>query len=86
MGEGARSFERVIPRVGLISRATIRAAMAQLQREYGFSDIEAGFTALQEASQMHNIKTRTRSRRHRTCRSPRARRLASPTEPTSCRT
>jgi hypothetical protein len=59
MGEGARSFERVIPRVGLISRATIRAAMAQLQREYGFSDIEAGFTALQEASQMHNIKLRS---------------------------
>lgn len=47
-----------IPRVGLLSRRTIRAAIARVQQVHGLTDPDDGFGALQKASQAHNVKLR----------------------------
>lgn len=48
-----------IPRVGVLSRRTISSAIERLQREHGLADAGLGFSALQKASQTHNVKLRS---------------------------
>ena len=47
------------PRVGVLSRRTIDSAVERLQRQHGLADAGSGFTALQKASQRHNVKLRS---------------------------
>lgn len=48
-----------IPRVGILSRKTIRSAIERLQHVHGLLDPDSGFAALQKASQTHNVKLRS---------------------------
>jgi hypothetical protein len=48
-----------IPRVGILSRTTIRCAIERLQQLHGLLDPDSGFAALQKASQTHNVKLRS---------------------------
>lgn len=57
IGPGERTEH--MPRVGMLSRATIRAAIELLQRAHGLTSPDSGFAALQKASQTHNVKLRS---------------------------
>lgn len=48
-----------LPRIGILSRKTIDWAIEKLQRQHGLSDPDTGFSALQKASQKHNVKLRS---------------------------
>jgi hypothetical protein len=48
-----------LPRIGVLSRTTVNWAIEKLQRQHGLADPETGFSALQKASQTHNVKLRS---------------------------
>jgi hypothetical protein len=57
--DGDASGGEAIPRVGILSRKTIRGAIERLQHLHGLLDPASGFAALQKASQTHNVKLRS---------------------------
>jgi hypothetical protein len=57
-GVGADSSGVLIPRVGRLSRLTVRSAMEVLRPRHGIADSETAFDVLRTASQQHNVKLR----------------------------
>lgn len=57
--DGDAAAASSIPRVGILSRKTIRGAIERLQHLHGLIDPDSGFAALQKASQTHNVKLRS---------------------------
>jgi GAF domain-containing protein len=48
----------LIPRVGRLSRSTVRSALEVLRRRHGVADPETAFNVLRTVSQHHNVKLR----------------------------
>jgi hypothetical protein len=55
----AVDMDAKLPRIGVLSRMTVNWAIEKLQRQHGLADPETGFSALQKASQTHNVKLRS---------------------------
>lgn len=55
----AMDMDEKLPRIGVLSRMTVNWAIEKLQRQHGLADPETGFSALQKASQTHNVKLRS---------------------------
>jgi hypothetical protein len=55
----AIDVDEKLPRIGVLSRMTVNWAIEKLQRQHGLTDPETGFSALQKASQTHNVKLRS---------------------------
>jgi hypothetical protein len=57
--QGVReTHEKVIPRVGLLSRSVVRSAIQRIEEQHGLATADDAFQALLQASQRHNLKLR----------------------------
>ncbi len=50
--------EEVLPRLAVVSRTTVKAAMGKLAHLHGLSDPDTAFDVLRTVSQRHNVKLR----------------------------
>lgn len=58
LGVGTDGNGELIPRVGRLSRSTVRAAIDVLRQQHAMADPDITFNVLRSVSQQHNIKVR----------------------------
>ena len=58
LGAGTDGNGAPIPRVGRLSRSTVRSAIDLLRRQHSLADSETTFDVLRTVSQQHNVKLR----------------------------